>query len=164
MKVSRATTRRCFSASAKHIPIAIVGGGPAGLFLSNLLSTYNTPSILLGARSSKQLCAHPQAHFLNTRTMEIMRHALPNLYTTASAKPCLPSKNGATLILGIRLPAKWRGWYTRSTDLYRRIGMPTAHCSPSVRYAGNQHPSDGLPLLAVVVAEVAPLRTTNNRR
>ena len=80
MNVSRATTRRCFSASAKHIPIAIVGGGPAGLFLSNLLSTYNTPSILLEARSSEQLFAHPQAHFLNTRTMEIMRHALPNLY------------------------------------------------------------------------------------
>jgi 2-polyprenyl-6-methoxyphenol hydroxylase-like FAD-dependent oxidoreductase len=80
MKLYQFATRRCFSASTLHVPIAIVGGGPAGLFLSNLLSTYNTRSILLEARSAEQLFAHPQAHFLNTRTMEIMRHSLPDLY------------------------------------------------------------------------------------
>lgn len=81
MMLARLLTRRSFSTSSIHVPIVIVGGGPVGLFLSSLLSTYGTPSLLLEARSESQLFAHPQAHFLNTRTMEIMRHALPKLYS-----------------------------------------------------------------------------------
>lgn len=81
MTLARLATRRSFSTASIHVPIVIVGGGPVGLFLSSLLSTYGTPSLLLEARSESQLFAHPQAHFLNTRTMEIMRHALPKLYS-----------------------------------------------------------------------------------
>lgn len=88
MPASRLAARRCFSASSKHVPIAIVGGGPSGLLLSNLLSTYNTPSLLLEARAPDQLFRHPQAHFMNTRTMEILRHSLPDLYIkTRDAMP-----------------------------------------------------------------------------
>ena len=60
-------------------PVAIIGGGPAGLLLSNFLSLYQVPSILLEDQSVDQRCSHPQAHFLNTRTMEILRH-LPRIH------------------------------------------------------------------------------------
>mmetsp|Transcript_14397 Transcript_14397/g.22187 ORF Transcript_14397/g.22187 Transcript_14397/m.22187 type:complete len:681 (+) Transcript_14397:64-2106(+) len=61
-------------------PVVIVGAGPSGLMLSNLLSKYDVPSLVLEAQPYNQLFKHPQAHFLNTRTMEIMRYSLPNLY------------------------------------------------------------------------------------
>ena len=64
----------------KRIPVAIVGGGPSGLMLSNLLSIYNTPSILFDAQTVEDRFRHPQAHFLNTRTMEILFHEMPSVY------------------------------------------------------------------------------------
>ncbi|CAB9498094.1 dichlorophenol 6-monooxygenase [Seminavis robusta] len=60
--------------------IAIIGGGPSGLLLSNLLSLYQVPSILVDSQSVEERCRHPQAHFLNTRTMEILRHQLPRIF------------------------------------------------------------------------------------
>jgi 2-polyprenyl-6-methoxyphenol hydroxylase-like FAD-dependent oxidoreductase len=80
--------RRCFSTKKQHVPIVIIGGGPSGLLLSNLLSSCGTPSLLLEARSEADLFTHPQAHFLNTRTMEILRHSLPDLHQhTREAMP-----------------------------------------------------------------------------
>ena len=61
-------------------PVAIVGGGPSGLLLSNLLSIYRVPSVLVDGQSVEQRCSHPQAHFLNSRTMEILRHQVPRVY------------------------------------------------------------------------------------
>jgi len=61
-------------------PIAIVGGGPCGLLLSNLLSLYKVPSVLIDGQSIEKRCSHPQAHFLNTRTMEILRFLMPTVY------------------------------------------------------------------------------------
>lgn len=62
------------------VPVVVVGGGPCGLMMSNLLSSYRVPSLLLEAQSQENHFQHPQAHFLNTRTMEILRHALPRVY------------------------------------------------------------------------------------
>jgi 2-polyprenyl-6-methoxyphenol hydroxylase-like FAD-dependent oxidoreductase len=71
--------QQCLStASVQDIPIVIVGGGPSGLMLSNLLSTYQVPSVLLEAQSPH--FHHPQAHFLNTRTMEILSAELPETW------------------------------------------------------------------------------------
>lgn len=73
--------RRSFIAStgdAVHTPILIVGGGPSGLLLSRLLDSHGTPCTVLEA--SPSLTTHPQAHFLNTRTMEILRHSLPHVH------------------------------------------------------------------------------------
>lgn len=58
-------------------PVAIVGAGPAGLTLSALLSKFGVPSILL--ERAPALPTHPQAHFINLRSMEIMRHAIGGL-------------------------------------------------------------------------------------
>lgn len=56
----------------------IVGGGPAGLFLAHMLTFYNVPFQLLECQTPEQRFRHPQAHFLNTRTMELLKHT--NVY------------------------------------------------------------------------------------
>jgi len=60
--------------------VLIVGGGPTGLILSALLSQYAVPSILIEARKPEVVAQHPQAHYINLRSMEIIRHNFPNLY------------------------------------------------------------------------------------
>lgn len=65
------------SLAPSAIPVAIVGAGPAGLTLSTLLSQFGVPSVLV--EKEPRLPVHPQAHFINLRTMEIMRHALGGL-------------------------------------------------------------------------------------
>ncbi|KAK3254279.1 hypothetical protein CYMTET_35807 [Cymbomonas tetramitiformis] len=52
-------------------PVVIIGAGPTGLTLSLLLSRLGVQSLLL--ERSKELTSHPQAHFVNNRTMEIFR-------------------------------------------------------------------------------------------
>ncbi|CAM9420896.1 unnamed protein product, partial [Discosporangium mesarthrocarpum] len=59
--------------AAAKFPVAIVGAGPVGLSLSALLSRFEVPSILV--EKHVELPTHPQAHFINLRTMEIFRHA-----------------------------------------------------------------------------------------
>jgi 2-polyprenyl-6-methoxyphenol hydroxylase-like FAD-dependent oxidoreductase len=56
-------------------PIVIVGGGPTGLFMAQMLQSYQVPFVLLEAQTPEQRFNHPQAHFLNTRTMEILKHS-----------------------------------------------------------------------------------------
>lgn len=61
-------------------PIVIIGGGPSGIYLSSLLSSSNIPSILLERKSYKELTTHPQAHYINLRSLEILRHCSSSLY------------------------------------------------------------------------------------
>ncbi|GKY96343.1 hypothetical protein MPSEU_000594000 [Mayamaea pseudoterrestris] len=65
-------------ASSSKNPIFIVGGGPSGLFMSILLSQYDVPNVLLEQHSCDSRFRHPQAHFLNTRTMELLKYHLPD--------------------------------------------------------------------------------------
>lgn len=55
--------------SAKHV--VVVGAGPAGLVSSLLLSKFRIPHLLVEERDHPQ--EHPQAHFINCRSMEIFR-------------------------------------------------------------------------------------------
>jgi pyruvate/2-oxoglutarate dehydrogenase complex dihydrolipoamide dehydrogenase (E3) component len=49
--------------------VLIVGGGPVGLSLSILLSQLGVSSLLVEKRAQPTM--HPQAHFINNRTMEV---------------------------------------------------------------------------------------------
>lgn len=72
--------RKSLSTLSTTKPIVIVGGGPTGLLLSVLLSEYGVPSVVLDGQTVHDRFRHPQAHFLNTRTMEIFKHGLPATY------------------------------------------------------------------------------------
>ena len=67
-------------------PVAIVGGGPTGLILSILLSQFNVPSSLFETRQEEEVLLHPQAHYLNLRTMEILKHYIPSVYEKVIAE------------------------------------------------------------------------------
>ena len=61
--------------------VIIVGGGPSGLFLSTLLTSYGIHSqLLFDKRPEEELLKHPQAHFINIRSMEILKAEIPNVY------------------------------------------------------------------------------------
>ncbi len=51
--------------------VVVIGGGPAGLIASLLLDQWQVEHILVEAQA--QPGDHPQAHFINCRTMEIFR-------------------------------------------------------------------------------------------
>ncbi len=75
---------RHFSSTARaqlsFYPLVIVGGGPVGLFLASLLKRYGVDFCLLEAKPLEEHFHHPQAHFLNTRTMEILKHHVPSIF------------------------------------------------------------------------------------
>lgn len=77
----RAVRNSASSADEEAVHDAIVvGGGPVGLLLSNLLSNHSVRHVLLDGRPVKDLLRHPQAHFINVRSMEILRAEVPRVY------------------------------------------------------------------------------------
>jgi flavin-dependent dehydrogenase len=58
--------------------VGIVGSGPVGLVLSSLLSHYGVNHVLIERRLHPVV--HPQAHFLNARTMEILQLYCPKAH------------------------------------------------------------------------------------
>jgi 2-polyprenyl-6-methoxyphenol hydroxylase-like FAD-dependent oxidoreductase len=63
-------TRKC--------TVAVVGSGPVGLLLSNILSHYGVGHVLIDRRMNA--VQHPQAHFLTARSMEILQSHCPSSY------------------------------------------------------------------------------------
>ena len=65
--------------------VIVVGAGPVGLVASLLLSKYNVPHVLVEQLAEPD--DHPQAHFINCRSMEILRelNALDQAIRTQSA-------------------------------------------------------------------------------
>ena len=55
--------------------VCILGGGPVGLLLSSQLSSYGIKHCIVERRLTPT--QHPQAHFMNARTMEILQAHLP---------------------------------------------------------------------------------------
>lgn len=62
-----------FSTSARQTttPVAIVGAGPVGLTLALLLSKFGVNSTVVERLPAPSV--HPQAHFINVRSMEVFR-------------------------------------------------------------------------------------------
>jgi 2-polyprenyl-6-methoxyphenol hydroxylase-like FAD-dependent oxidoreductase len=63
--------------------VIVIGAGPAGLVASLLLSKYRVPHLLV--EQLKEPDNHPQAHFINCRSMEVLRE-LGGLDETVRAK------------------------------------------------------------------------------
>jgi putative polyketide hydroxylase len=55
----------------KNDPIVIVGAGPAGLTMALMLARFGTRSTIIERREKRS--DHPRAHYVNTRTMELLR-------------------------------------------------------------------------------------------
>ncbi|XP_057840038.2 uncharacterized protein LOC131049948 isoform X2 [Cryptomeria japonica] len=71
-KIYRGISRGMSLASAEeHVPVLIVGAGPVGLVLSLLLTKLGVKCAVI--EKSQQFKQHPQAHFINNRTMEVFR-------------------------------------------------------------------------------------------
>ncbi|KAG1678055.1 hypothetical protein FOA52_000851 [Chlamydomonas sp. UWO 241] len=52
--------------------VVVAGAGPAGMVLGLELAKYGVPCVIL--EKAEALTQHPQAHFINNRTMEVFRH------------------------------------------------------------------------------------------
>ena len=59
------------AATKTKTPVAIVGAGPVGLTLALLLSKYGVRSTVVERLAAPSV--HPQAHFINVRSMEVFR-------------------------------------------------------------------------------------------
>jgi len=73
------TPCRCASRAVGHgadqpLPVAIIGGGPVGLTLGLLLSKLGVRTTVLERLPTPS--SHPQAHFINVRSMEVFRSLL----------------------------------------------------------------------------------------
>ena len=58
--------------------VGIVGSGPVGLMLSSLLNHYGIKNIIVDRRVDPVV--HPQAHFINARSMEIIQMYFPTSF------------------------------------------------------------------------------------
>ena len=65
--------------------VIVVGAGPVGLVASLLLSKYHVAHVLVEQLAEPD--GHPQAHFINCRSMEILRelNALDQIVRDQSA-------------------------------------------------------------------------------
>lgn len=59
--------------------VGVVGGGPVGILMSNLLNQFGVSHCLIEKRINPS--KHPQAHYLNTRSTEIIGASLPCCYS-----------------------------------------------------------------------------------
>jgi 2-polyprenyl-6-methoxyphenol hydroxylase-like FAD-dependent oxidoreductase len=66
-----------------RVPVGIVGGGPVGLCLALMLAKFGVRSVVFEKNPSAR--SHPQAHFINNRTMEIL-HSLDDVGTKVVAR------------------------------------------------------------------------------
>jgi 2-polyprenyl-6-methoxyphenol hydroxylase-like FAD-dependent oxidoreductase len=65
-------------ASSGKYDVVVVGGGPTGMVLGHLLQQYGVQHLVVEKRASPT--THPQAHFINARTMEILQTHMPDVF------------------------------------------------------------------------------------
>jgi flavin-dependent dehydrogenase len=62
----------------RHFPVVIIGGGPSGLLSSLLLSQGGIQHCIIDKHTNPT--THPQAHFISTRSMEIIQSHFPSIH------------------------------------------------------------------------------------
>lgn len=65
-------------ASGGQYDVVVVGGGPTGMVLGHLLQQCGVQHLVVERRASPT--THPQAHFINARTMEILQAHMPDVF------------------------------------------------------------------------------------
>lgn len=64
---------------ARQPRVLVVGAGPVGMALGFMLDkVYDIPTRIVERQATPT--THPQAHFLNTRTMEVLHTTLPGFH------------------------------------------------------------------------------------
>lgn len=89
LNVSRAT----HSVANEECEVLIVGSAPVGLFLANTLRSHGVQTTLID--QCHALSTHPQAHYINARTMEIIKHTTTHVHKHVTERA---SANGAQLM------------------------------------------------------------------
>lgn len=69
---------------AHHYEVCVIGGGPVGLLMCNLLAKYNVSCCIVEPR--EEPTQHPQAHFVNTRSMEILQDSMHQTFLSIPRK------------------------------------------------------------------------------
>eukprot|EP00210_Caulerpa_lentillifera_P000295 g288.t1 len=64
--------KRVFLCVKSDPEVAVIGAGPVGLVLANLLGSFHV-NVLVLEKDHHHIPQHPKAHFINHRTMEILR-------------------------------------------------------------------------------------------
>jgi 2-polyprenyl-6-methoxyphenol hydroxylase-like FAD-dependent oxidoreductase len=80
-----------------HYPVCITGGGPVGLLMSILLTDMGVNHCLIEKKTAAT--AHPQAHFINNRTMEIFQSHCNKVFQ-AIIRSSPPSDNWRDFVYG----------------------------------------------------------------
>lgn len=127
--------------------VLVVGGGPVGLSMGFLLDkVFNVPTRIVERQT--QPTTHPQAHFLNLRTMEVLQATMPGFHDRlqAHAAPSelvsLRGTTGSSYGNGRALLTRWmelsvctRSGATTSTAraLARRASLRASTSSDRVR-------------------------------
>jgi 2,4-dichlorophenol 6-monooxygenase len=131
----------------REVPVLIVGAGPAGLTLSNLLSRYGVRHVLVEKHPGT---AHtPRAHIVNQRTVEIFRHLglEERLHAVASPSELMANNVWHTSLAGTEL-ARLSAWGTgpeRAGDYRAASPCPMVNCpqtllEPVLLDAAREHP------------------------
>ncbi|ERN13654.1 hypothetical protein AMTR_s00049p00109360 [Amborella trichopoda] len=71
VSIQRSRSNSSIAKSNETLPVLIIGAGPVGLVLSFLLTKLGVKCAVL--EKNMTFSQHPQAHFINNRTMEIFR-------------------------------------------------------------------------------------------
>lgn len=79
-RIRKAYMNTVTSKTINSTSVCILGGGPVGLLLSSVLSSYGVKHCIVERREVPT--KHPQAHFMNARTMEILQAHLPLAFQT----------------------------------------------------------------------------------
>ncbi|MDN7143491.1 FAD-dependent monooxygenase [Pseudomonas sp. JQ170] len=112
-----------------EVPVLIVGGGPAGLTASLLLSRYGIKSLLIN--KYRWTANSPRAHITNQRTMEVFRDAGVEPQVTAAASPheLMANNVWATSFSGQELGRllTWGNAIERKSDYEK--ASPSAMCN-----------------------------------
>ncbi|WP_028935715.1 FAD-dependent monooxygenase [Pseudonocardia spinosispora] len=131
----------------REVPVLIVGAGPAGLTLSNLLSRYGVRHVLVEKHPGT---AHtPRAHIVNQRTVEIFRHLglEDRLHAVATPSELMANNVWHTSLAGTELARLW-AWGTgpdRAADYRAASPSPMVNCpqtllEPVLLDAAREHP------------------------